>query len=506
MDTSGTDDAQQVAIQNDSSMQESSTQSISPAPSAGLNPFHNVRIFLDVCSGRTRPLSTALKNCNVDVLSFDILLDPQMNLLDDTVFLQLLKLCASGVVAYGAFSPSCGEYSRLKLRPGGPPPLRDPDHLDGLPGLDCHSTMKLQNSFTMLDRCCQCLIALYSSGGHGHLEQPPTAMSWQEPSVQQWLLYIRGIVHSFGSLCIWSQLEQILDVRIISQISPIDGLCLYSPQVLRSTTPVLILYYEVLLQYYSVLQLYYKQLLQYYSVLQSTTPVLLRTTKYYSSTTPYYKVPLQYYCITTLYYKVLLQYYSVLQSTTPVLLCTTKYYSIQYYSVLQSTTPVLVCTTKYYSSTCLYYKVLLQYYSVLQSTTPVLLCTTKYHSSTTPYYRTTQIYSSTTPYYKVLLQYYSVLHRSTPQLLRTTKYYSSTSPYYKVLLQYYSVLQSTTKYYSSTTPYNKVLLQYYSVLQNTTLYYKVLLRYYSLYYKVLICKARSTNVTNVTKCCACHAK
>ena len=51
---------------------------------------------------------------------------------------------------------------------------------------------------------------------------------------------------------------------------------------------------------------------------------LLRTTKYYAST--------------TLYYQVLLQYYSVLQSTTPVLLC----------------------TTQYHSSTTLYYKVLLQ--------------------------------------------------------------------------------------------------------------------------------------------------
>ena len=174
LDTSGTEVAQQLTIQDDSSMQESTTPLAIPSPSAGLNPFHNVRIFLDVCSGRTRPLSTALKACNVDVLCFDILLDSQMNLLDDAVFLQLLKLCACGVVAYGAFSPSCGEYRRLKLRPGGPPPLRDPDHLDGLPGLDCHSTEKLQNSFTML--------------GHGHLEQPPTAMSWQEPSVQQWLL------------------------------------------------------------------------------------------------------------------------------------------------------------------------------------------------------------------------------------------------------------------------------------------------------------------------------
>ena len=43
----------------------------------------------------------------------------------------------------------------------------------------------------------------------------------------------------------------------------------------------------------NVLQ-YYKILLQNYSVLQSTTPVLLCTTKYNSSTTLYYKVLLQY--------------------------------------------------------------------------------------------------------------------------------------------------------------------------------------------------------------------
>ena len=59
---------------------------------------------------------------------------------------------------------------------------------------------------------------------------------------------------------------------------------------------------------------------------------------------------------TTKFWKVLPQYYSVLQSTTPesttpVLLRTTKYYF-----VLQSTSPVLLRTTKYYSSTTPYYK------------------------------------------------------------------------------------------------------------------------------------------------------
>ena len=59
---------------------------------------------------------------------------------------------------------------------------------------------------------------------------------------------------------------------------------------------------------------------------------------------------------TTKFWKVLPQYYSVLQSTTPesttpVLLRTTKYYF-----VLQSTSPVLLRTAKYYSSTTPYYK------------------------------------------------------------------------------------------------------------------------------------------------------
>ena len=67
------------------------------------------------------------------------------------------------------------------------------------------------------------------------------------------------------------------------------------------------------------------------------------------------------------------------------------------------------------------------YYKVLKSATPVLFCTTKYYSSTPLYYKVLL--------QKVLLQYYSVLQSTTPEsttpvLLRTTKYYSSTTPYY----------------------------------------------------------------------------
>ena len=186
--------------------------------------------------------------------------------------------------------------------------------------------------------------------------------------------------------------------------------------------------------------------IQYYSVLQSTTPVLLRITKYYL---------------------VLLQYYSVLQSTTPILQSITLYCKVllQYYSVLQT----------YYSSTTPYYKVLLQYYKVL-------LCTTKYYSSTTSTETTSERRpSSTTSYYKVLLQYYFVLQSTTSYYKVLLQYYSVLQTYYKVLLQYYSVLRCTTpvllrttnvllcttKYYSERNDVRTTSIQYYSVLQSS---------------------------------------
>ena len=129
----------------------------------------------------------------------------------------------------------------------------------------------------------------------------------------------------------------------------------------------------------------------------STTPVLLGTTMYYSTSSLSCKVPRT---STTLYYKVLTTVLQ-LQSAT-VLLCSTKFYSsisstlyykvllqyhsvllcvvlLQYHSALQSTTPVLLCTTKYFSSTARYNKVLLQYHSLLESAAPALLCTTAYY-------------------------------------------------------------------------------------------------------------------------------
>ncbi len=136
------------------------------------------RIFLDLCAGFQRPLSSALKQFGCDVCTFDTLVHSEDDLLDDTPYELLLRLACSRQVAYAAGSPSCNEYSRLKLRPAGPMALRTPDQLDGIPGLSYDQQLRLQNSAIMLSRVVTCLTLTYLSGGHSHLEQPANAMSW----------------------------------------------------------------------------------------------------------------------------------------------------------------------------------------------------------------------------------------------------------------------------------------------------------------------------------------
>ncbi len=73
------------------------------------------------------PLSSSLKKFGCDVCTFGILVHSEDDLLNDNRYELLLRLACSRQVAYSAGSPSCNEYSRLKLRPGGPIALRTPD-------------------------------------------------------------------------------------------------------------------------------------------------------------------------------------------------------------------------------------------------------------------------------------------------------------------------------------------------------------------------------------------
>lgn len=160
------------------------------------HPFKQHRLFLDICCGHRGPLSSAVMSLGGDVVQFDILIHSGDDLLDDATFARLMKLASSGIIAYCACSPSCCEYSRLKLKPGGPPALRTPEFLDGVPGLSGDDLLKVQESNLMLERCIHILQLVIASGGHGHLEQPSSAMSWEEPLV-------RSFIRTYACACVY---------------------------------------------------------------------------------------------------------------------------------------------------------------------------------------------------------------------------------------------------------------------------------------------------------------
>ena len=109
------------------------------------------RIFTDIFCGFDSPLASAILAAGGQVFRVDILIDASMDIFDNDFYEQILRFCACGKSAYIACSPCCGEYSRLKLKPGpGPKPLRSPEHLEGLPGLSMNETIRLQDSFLQL--------------------------------------------------------------------------------------------------------------------------------------------------------------------------------------------------------------------------------------------------------------------------------------------------------------------------------------------------------------------
>ena len=129
----------------------------------------------------------------------DILLSPTMDILDNSFYEPLLRICASGVVAYGAGAPNCGEYSRLKLRDGGPPALRTPEFLQGLPNLSPAQLSEVQSSFELMVRIVICLEIVYSAGGHVHLEQPTNSMAWLEKDVSRFIKFCAPHLVNFAA-------------------------------------------------------------------------------------------------------------------------------------------------------------------------------------------------------------------------------------------------------------------------------------------------------------------
>ena len=150
-------------------------QPLSPPP--GVFSIHSDgRFFLDLFSGRNAPIFHACKLLQVDCIS-PLDFELGWDILDDNNFEQILRAAWNGFLGGVWSAPPCREYSRLKLRPGGPPALRTPEEPEGKANLSALQTLQLQEQEEIHHRGRQILFAAHSRGAVVGWETPPSAMT-----------------------------------------------------------------------------------------------------------------------------------------------------------------------------------------------------------------------------------------------------------------------------------------------------------------------------------------
>ena len=149
--------------------------------------FHG-RFFLDLCSGAEAPVTKAMRALGADCFEpLDIIHGAHCDLLSDDCFDRLLGLSASGLIGAALAAPPCGDFSMLKMRPGGPAPLRTPQEPDGCLSNNWSQAIRAQNSALLHDRCHELLSRIAAAGGCVVFEQPPSSMAYRNQNVQRWL-------------------------------------------------------------------------------------------------------------------------------------------------------------------------------------------------------------------------------------------------------------------------------------------------------------------------------
>ena len=99
-------------------------------------------------------------------------------------FSRLCALACSGIVGAVAAAPPCAPFSRARLRPGGPKPVRTPDFPTGIPD----PSPAQQSELALLHERARHFLSLVAAhGGLIILENPSSSILWLDPAVRSWL-------------------------------------------------------------------------------------------------------------------------------------------------------------------------------------------------------------------------------------------------------------------------------------------------------------------------------
>ena len=165
-----------------------SLQAALSPPSSDSVPQPGCKLFVDLFAGASAPLSAAIAALGLARLEpLDKLHGCGFDLLDDVQLSRLCALACSGIVGAAAAAPPCAPFSRARLRPGGPKPVRTPDFPTGIPDPSPAQQSELSTSALLHERARHFLSLVAAHGGLIILENPSSSILWLDPAVRSWL-------------------------------------------------------------------------------------------------------------------------------------------------------------------------------------------------------------------------------------------------------------------------------------------------------------------------------
>ncbi|CAE7378217.1 unnamed protein product, partial [Symbiodinium necroappetens] len=151
-------------------------------------PSPTPRLFLDLFAGARAPVTSAIQSLRRDCFPpVDLIIDASRDTLDDAFFDLLCRIADSGLVGAALAAPVCSKHSILRMRPGGPKPLRDFEHPTGRPDLNWDDSTQLQESALLHDRTRLLLSRVSASGGLIILENPASSLTFHDPLMMSWI-------------------------------------------------------------------------------------------------------------------------------------------------------------------------------------------------------------------------------------------------------------------------------------------------------------------------------
>ncbi|CAE7588581.1 unnamed protein product, partial [Symbiodinium necroappetens] len=160
----------------------------SASASATAQPCDGRSLFLDLFAGARAPVTSAIQSLRCDCFPpVDLIIDASRDILDDAFFDLLCRIADSGLVGAALAAPVCSKHSILRLRPGGPKPLRDFEHPTGRPDLNWDDSTQLQESALLHDRTRLLLSRVSAAGGLIILENPASSLTFHDPLMMSWI-------------------------------------------------------------------------------------------------------------------------------------------------------------------------------------------------------------------------------------------------------------------------------------------------------------------------------